>query len=53
MEAMSVAQLKSVCASHGIVTTKTTKEGIINQIEKLVHGDEPFLRLTDGKKKQK
>jgi len=51
MESMSVPQLKAVCASFGIVSSSKTKAGIINEIEKQCHGDEPFLRLTDGKKK--
>lgn len=49
-ESMSVAQLKCVCASFGIAPNKS-KSAIIAQLERLVHGDEPFLQITDGKKK--
>jgi len=53
MEAMSLGQLKAVAASFGInVAGKKTKAGIINEIERLAHGDQPFLQLTDGKKKK-
>lgn len=51
LESMSVAQLKCVCASFGIAPNKT-KPAIIGQLEKLVHGDEEFLQITDGKKKK-
>lgn len=51
LESMSVGQLKCVCASFGIAPNKT-KSAIIGQLEKLVHGDEPFLQITDGKKKK-
>lgn len=51
MESLSVPQLKAFCASNGIVTKEGTKAGIIKQIEKIVHGDQPFLRLTGGKEK--
>lgn len=49
LESLSLAQLKAVCAAHGIVTNKTTKAAIISEIEKLQDGDEPQLRL-EGKK---
>lgn len=51
LHSMSVTQLKCVCASFGIVPNKTTKPGLISQIEGLVHGDEPMLQIKDGKKK--
>lgn len=50
LESMSVGQLKCVCASFGIAPSKS-KASIIAQLERLVHGDEPFLQITDGKKK--
>jgi hypothetical protein len=49
-QSLSVSQLKSFCASHGLELSKKqsgSKEGIINQIEKLVSGGDEILRLTN------
>ena len=46
LESLSVSQLRSVAASHGIEVKGTSKADIIRAIEKERFRDEPQLRLT-------
>jgi len=46
LEAMSVSQLKSVAASHGIIVKGSSKDDIIQTLELHRFRDQPKLRLT-------
>ena len=46
LESLSLEQLKSVAASHGITTKGSTKADVLASIEKERFRDEPSLRIT-------